>query len=152
MLDIAWQGGQTSLWKHQCFPSSSPLISKPRGKAALGNRCSRAPFKGWRWGLKSRWLPGSRPPKKATAVSSRAAEMEARPPRLGWGRHNRPPFGGSHRSASEEPFHSFKTWKPILESPFPLKRFNAVAAVSPPVEKANSFPGFIISVASLCLA
>ncbi|KAK9527997.1 hypothetical protein VZT92_014501 [Zoarces viviparus] len=30
------------------------------------------------------------PAKGATAVSSRAAEMEARPPHLGGGRHNRP--------------------------------------------------------------
>lgn len=33
-------------------------------KAVLGNRRSRVPFKGWRRGLKSHWLPGSSPPKE----------------------------------------------------------------------------------------
>ena len=87
-------------------------------KAVLGNRRFPGPVQRVATGFEVSLIARVEPAKRATAVSSRAAEMEARPLRLGGGRHNRPPFGGSHRSASEEPFEwhgSFKTWKSMLD-------------------------------------
>lgn len=55
---------QKSIWKHQCFPLVCVSNLCAERKAAFGNRRSRAPFKGWQRGLKSRWLPGSSPPKE----------------------------------------------------------------------------------------
>lgn len=103
---------QESIWKHQCYPSSASLISAPRGKQCLARY-----LHGHRQVLKSCWLPGSSPPKEPQQYLQELQRW--RRGRSVWAEAdtNRPPFGGSHRSASEEPFEwlgSFKTWKAML--------------------------------------
>lgn len=61
----AWLDKETERHlKAPVFPLVRVSNLHAEGKAVLGNRRSWAPFKGWRRGLKSRWLPGSSPPKE----------------------------------------------------------------------------------------
>lgn len=61
----AWLDKETERHlKAPVFPLVCVSNLHAEGKAVLGNRRSWAPFKGWRRGLKSRWLPGSSPPKE----------------------------------------------------------------------------------------
>lgn len=79
--------------------------------------------------------------KRATAVSSRAAEMEVQPAPSGQGPTQSPPFGGSYCNASEEAFEwfgSFKTWKLHIRGWSPPKFFKAATAATPYVQTANT--------------
>lgn len=94
--------------KAPVFPLVCVSNLRAERKAVLGNRRSRPPFKGRRrGGFEASLIARVEPAKRATAVSSRAAEMEARRPT-----QSAHPLEGAIASASEEPFErlgSFKT-------------------------------------------
>ena len=136
-------------------PSSASLISAPRGKRCLATDVSRAPFKGWRRGFEVSLIARVEPAKRATAVSSRAAEMGGAAAASGRRPTQSPtPLEGAIASASEEAVWTarlFQDMKGDGRSCRPPECFKAVAAASPHVQTANSRFVVVVVVISVAL-